>query len=71
MELDALARVVLKYIEERDGQTILLKNMQKDTAITQATIRRKIKLLIEKGLILRDGKTFTIRKETETFEQKN
>ena len=71
MELDALARVVLKYIEERDGQTILLKNLQKHTAITQATIRRKIKLLIDNGLILRDGKTFSIRKENQTFEQKN
>lgn len=58
--LDALARVVYNYIKEHDGQTILIKNIEKETAITPTTIRRKIKLLVEKGLINRDGKNFSI-----------
>lgn len=56
--LDALARVVLNYIAEREGQTILIKDISQDTAITQTTIRRKLKLLESKGYIKRDGKKF-------------
>lgn len=59
-ELDALTKVIFSYIQERDGQTILIKNIEKDTAITATTIRKKIKLLVEKGLINKDGKIFSV-----------
>lgn len=62
-ELDALSRVVYKYIAEHNGQTILMKNLETETAITQATLRKKIKLLIEKGFISKDGKNFSVIKE--------
>ena len=63
-ELDALARVVLKYLQERDGQTVLTKDLSNDTAIAPNTIRKKVKLLEEKGLIKREGKKyFFIKKE--------
>lgn len=63
IKLDALAKVVLNYIKERDGQVILMKKMESDTSITQFTLRRKIKFLIENNLIKRDGKIFHIVKE--------
>ena len=62
-ELDALARVIFSYIKSHNGQTILIKNIEKDTAITATTIRKKIKMLVEKGYINRDGKNFTIIKK--------
>lgn len=58
--LDALARVVLKYLQERDGQTILTKDIAADTAIAPNTIRKKVKLLEEKGLIKREGKKYFV-----------
>lgn len=57
---DALTRVIFNYIRERDGQTILTKNIEADTAITAKTIRKKINLLIDAGYIRRDGKTYFI-----------
>ena len=61
--VDALTRVVFDYIKQHNGQTILMKNMEQDTAITQTTLRKKIKLLAEKNLIKKDGKNFYILKE--------
>lgn len=58
--LDALARVVLKYLQERDGQTVLLKDISADTAITPKTIRKKISLLEENGYIRHENKKFFI-----------
>lgn len=63
--LDALARVVLKYIQDRDGQTILLKDIAADTAINPKTIRKKIALLEEKSLIRREGKKYFVLKKEE------
>lgn len=69
--LDALARVVLRYIQEHDGQTILIKNIATDTAINPKTISKKIKILAETGYIIRDGKKFTVtKKEAEHGAQK-
>lgn len=58
--LDALTRVVFDYIKKHNGQTILMKNMEQDTAITQTTLRKKIKLLADKNLIKKDGKNFFV-----------
>lgn len=60
--LDALTRVIFKYIQEHDGQTILTKNIEADTAITAKTIRKKINLLIDAGYIRRDGKNYFVLK---------
>ena len=54
----------MKYLQERDGQTVLTKDLSNDTAIAPNTIRKKVKLLEEKGLIKREGKKyFFIKKE--------
>lgn len=61
--LDALTRVILQYIRTRSGQTILIKNIAEETAISPKTISKKIKFLEENGYIKREGKNFYIVKE--------
>lgn len=62
MKFDALTRVLYAYIKAHDGQTILIKDIENETGMTNKTIAKKIKLLVENGFISRDGKKFFVLK---------
>lgn len=58
MKFDALTRVLYDYIKIHSGQTLLIKDIVKDTGITNKTISKKVALLEENGFVRREGKKF-------------
>lgn len=60
MNLDALARVTLQYIKDRDGQTILKNDIAEDTGMNIKTVRKKVNFLTENGFIRCEGKKFFV-----------
>ena len=58
--MTALCLVILNYIKDHDGQTILAKDIETDTHITGKTIRKNVKFLVENGYIRKDGKKYFV-----------
>ena len=56
-------KLVYEYIRMHDGQTLLIKNISRDTGVGQWTVSRDIKWLKERNLIEKDGKTIRINYE--------
>lgn len=54
------AQKIYKYIYIHDGETILLKNMARDTGICDKTCRKYVKWFERRGLIKKTGKTYDI-----------
>ncbi len=51
---------IYKYIYIHDNQTILIKDICRETNISKATVIKHIKWLIKRELIKKDGKHFSI-----------
>lgn len=51
---------VYKYIYIHDDETILMKDMEKETGITEKTCRKYVRWLERRELIKKDGKHFKI-----------
>lgn len=58
MKEDIFTVAIENYIKARNGQTILVKDMADDTKISPKTLKKKISVLIENGLIKKEGKKF-------------
>ncbi len=58
--VNKFADKVYKYIYIHDGETLLLKNMERDLQISRPTIRKYIRWLVRRGYIKKDGKQFEI-----------
>ena len=56
--MDIYETAILNYVRERDGQTVLMKDLCKDLKISDKTAAKKIKSLTENGQIKREGKKF-------------
>ncbi len=55
---DIFSLSIYNFIKARDGQTILVKDIQEALKISNKTVTKKIKFLIENGYIRREGKKF-------------
>lgn len=51
---------IYRYIELRDGQTILIKDIAEDLDTTVVTVRKYLKWLTKRKLIKKTGKRFEI-----------
>ncbi len=58
--INKFADKVYKYIYIHDGQTILLKDMAKETGICDTTCRKYIRWLEKREYIKKNGKHFEI-----------
>lgn len=62
MKFDAYTRAILNYLIERNGQTVLIKDIATDTLISPKTIQKKIAVLEESGYLVKAGKKFYVLK---------
>lgn len=51
---------IFKYLLLHDGETILQKNISRDTGVGLKTIRRDLKYFEKRGIIHRDGKDISV-----------
>lgn len=51
-------KLVYQYILLHDGQTLLQKNISRDTGVGIHTVGRDLKYLLKRRLIKRDGKDY-------------
>lgn len=61
--MDIYAKLIYGYLKENSGHTVLMKDIEEELNITNKTVAKKIKWLIENGYIRRDGKKFFDLKE--------
>ncbi len=63
MKLNLTQRVILNFLKDHDGQTVLLKDIAEELGITRQTVTTHIKKMTESNIIDRDGKKFVVLEE--------
>lgn len=58
--INKYADKVYRYLYRHDGETLLLKNIARDTEISRPTVRKYLRWLERRGYIKKDGKQFSI-----------